>query len=29
MNSKRYERYVWVVLAYTVLVILWGAFVRA
>jgi cytochrome c oxidase assembly protein subunit 15 len=29
MIHKRYERYVWVVLAYTILVILWGAFVRA
>lgn len=29
MAVKRYERYVWTVLGYTVLVILWGAFVRA
>ncbi len=29
MIHKRYERYVWAVLAYTILVILWGAFVRA
>lgn len=29
MTHKRYERYVWGVLAYTILVILWGAFVRA
>lgn len=29
MIHKRYERYVWTVLAYTILVILWGAFVRA
>lgn len=29
MTTKRFERYVWVVLGYTILVILWGAFVRA
>lgn len=29
MSIKRYERLVWVVLGYTVVVILWGAFVRA
>lgn len=29
MIHKRYERYVWGVLAYTLLVIMWGAFVRA
>lgn len=29
MATKRYERYVWVVFGYTMLVILWGAFVRA
>ncbi len=29
MASKRFERYVWVVFGYTLLVILWGAFVRA
>ena len=29
MTTKRFERYVWVVLGYTLIVILWGAFVRA
>lgn len=29
MTSKRFERYIWVVLSYTIIVILWGAFVRA
>jgi heme A synthase len=29
MTNKRFERYVWVILAYTMVVILWGAFVRA
>jgi cytochrome c oxidase assembly protein subunit 15 len=29
MTTKRFERYVWIVLGYTIVVILWGAFVRA
>lgn len=29
MAIKRFERYVWIVLSYTIIVILWGAFVRA
>jgi heme A synthase len=29
MTTKRFERYVWIVLGYTIIVILWGAFVRA
>jgi len=29
MNTRRYSHYVWGVLAYNLLVILWGAFVRA
>jgi heme a synthase len=29
MTTKRFARYVWVVLGYTLIVILWGAFVRA
>jgi heme A synthase len=29
MTSKRFERYLWVVLSYTIIVIVWGAFVRA
>ena len=29
MAIKRFERYVWIVLGYTIIVILWGAFVRA
>jgi heme A synthase len=29
MATKRFERYVWIVLGYTIVVILWGAFVRA
>ncbi len=29
MTTKRFERYIWVVLSYTIIVILWGAFVRA
>jgi heme A synthase len=29
MTTKRFERYIWIVLGYTIIVILWGAFVRA
>lgn len=29
INSKRFVNFVWITLAYTILVILWGAFVRA
>ena len=29
MTTKRFERYIWIVLGYTIVVILWGAFVRA